>query len=153
MAKFTNAKFSSKTKFSFMKKLWKLKSELIQRKSATIWSRIVCPHLLYPKPQRLKYTEIKFCLLFCMDVRLGLTLREEHRLKVFENMLLRRIFGPQMGRGNRGMEKTTYCGALRKALLFFSPDIFITTGSGSIIWGGGGGGGGLKNTLRQEKWL
>jgi hypothetical protein len=28
-----------------------------------------------------------------MDVKLGLTFREEHRLKVSENMALRRIFG------------------------------------------------------------
>jgi hypothetical protein len=31
-----------------------------------------------------------------MDVKLGsVTLREEHRLRVFENMVLRRIFGPK----------------------------------------------------------
>jgi hypothetical protein len=30
-----------------------------------------------------------------MDVRLGLTLREEHRLRIFENTVLRRIFGPE----------------------------------------------------------
>jgi hypothetical protein len=28
-----------------------------------------------------------------MGVNLGLTLREEHRLRVFENRMLRRIFG------------------------------------------------------------
>jgi hypothetical protein len=27
----------------------------------------------------------------------SLTLREEHRLRIFENMVLRRIFGPKMG--------------------------------------------------------
>jgi hypothetical protein len=30
-----------------------------------------------------------------MGAKLGLTLREEHRLRVFENSLLRRIFGPE----------------------------------------------------------
>jgi hypothetical protein len=30
-----------------------------------------------------------------MGVKLGLTLREEHRLRVFENRMLRRIFGPK----------------------------------------------------------
>jgi hypothetical protein len=30
-----------------------------------------------------------------MGVKLGLTLREEHRLKVFENRVLMRIFGPK----------------------------------------------------------
>jgi hypothetical protein len=28
-----------------------------------------------------------------MGVKLGLTLREEHRLRVFENRVLRRVFG------------------------------------------------------------
>jgi hypothetical protein len=33
-----------------------------------------------------------------MCVKLGsLTLREEHRMSVFENMVLRRIFGPKRG--------------------------------------------------------
>jgi hypothetical protein len=42
-----------------------------------------------------------------MGVKLGLlTLREEHRLRVFENRVLRRIFGCK-GRGNRAVEKTT----------------------------------------------
>ena len=35
------------------------------------------------------------------------TLSEERRLRVFENKVMRRIFGPKMGRGNRGMETTT----------------------------------------------
>jgi hypothetical protein len=36
------------------------------------------------------------CLLFCMGVKLmSLTLREEHRLRVFETRGLRRIFGPK----------------------------------------------------------
>jgi hypothetical protein len=30
-----------------------------------------------------------------MGVKLGLTLREEHRLTVFENRVLRRMFGPK----------------------------------------------------------
>jgi hypothetical protein len=30
-----------------------------------------------------------------MSVKLGLTLREEHRLRMFENRMLRRIFGPK----------------------------------------------------------
>jgi hypothetical protein len=32
----------------------------------------------------------------------SLTLREEHRLKVFENAVLRRIFGPKRGEGTGG---------------------------------------------------
>jgi hypothetical protein len=30
-----------------------------------------------------------------MDVKLGFTLREEHRLRVFEKRVLRRTFGPK----------------------------------------------------------
>jgi len=30
-----------------------------------------------------------------MGAKLGLSLREEHRLRVFENRVLRRIFGPR----------------------------------------------------------
>jgi len=37
----------------------------------------------------------------------SLTLREERRLRVFENRVLRRVFGPKVGRDNRGMEKIT----------------------------------------------
>jgi hypothetical protein len=41
-----------------------------------------------------------------MGVRLSLTLREEHRLRVFENRVLRRIFGPKRDEV-MGVEKTT----------------------------------------------
>jgi hypothetical protein len=34
-------------------------------------------------------------------------LREERRLRVFENRALRRIFGPERDELNRGVEKTT----------------------------------------------
>jgi hypothetical protein len=36
---------------------------------------------------------------------LSRTLREERKLRVFENMVLRRIFGPRFGRRNGGMEE------------------------------------------------
>ena len=36
----------------------------------------------------------------------SLTLREERKLRVFENMVLRRIFGPRRDEGNGGMEET-----------------------------------------------
>ena len=41
----------------------------------------------------------------------SLTLSEERRLRLFENRVLRRIFGLKMGRSNREMETTTYYGA------------------------------------------
>jgi hypothetical protein len=33
-------------------------------------------------------------------------LREEHRLRVLKNWLLRKMFHPKRGQGNRGLEKT-----------------------------------------------
>jgi hypothetical protein len=41
-----------------------------------------------------------------LGVKLGLlTLREEHRLRVFENGVLRRIFGPKRDEVTGGMEE------------------------------------------------
>jgi hypothetical protein len=37
----------------------------------------------------------------------SLTLREEHRLRVFENRVLRGIFGPKREKLARGLKKTT----------------------------------------------
>ena len=34
-------------------------------------------------------------MLFCVGVKLGLTLREEHRLRMFKNRVLRKIFDPE----------------------------------------------------------
>jgi hypothetical protein len=44
-------------------------------------------------------------VLFCMGVNLGLTIREEHRLKVFQNRVLRRIFGPKTDEVTGGWRK------------------------------------------------
>jgi hypothetical protein len=41
--------------------------------------------------------EIKLSLLTVISLRWPLTLREESRLRVFENRVLRRIFGPKRG--------------------------------------------------------
>jgi hypothetical protein len=37
----------------------------------------------------------------------SLTLREERRLRVFENRVLSRVFGSKRGPGDRGMKKVT----------------------------------------------
>jgi hypothetical protein len=42
----------------------------------------------------------------------SLTLKEEQRLKVFENRVLRNIFEPKRDKVNRGVEKTAYIRAL-----------------------------------------
>jgi len=41
----------------------------------------------------------------------SLTLREERKLRVFENMVLRRIFGPRRDDVTGGMDETAYRGA------------------------------------------
>jgi hypothetical protein len=46
-------------------------------------------------------------LLFYMGVKVSATLREEHRLRVFGNRVLRGIFVLQEGGSNKSLEKTT----------------------------------------------
>jgi hypothetical protein len=56
-----------------------------------------------------------------MGVKLGLlTLREEHRLRVFENRVLRGIFGPKRDEGT-GQWRKLHSGELHN--LYSSPDI------------------------------
>jgi hypothetical protein len=60
---------------------------------ATIHSRILCP-LVCNKNIKLRiYKTIILSVVLCGCETWSLTLREEHRLRVFENKLLRRIFG------------------------------------------------------------
>jgi hypothetical protein len=47
------------------------------------------------KKKSLKHYKQHFFLFYFMGVKLDLTLREKHRLRVFENRVLRRIFGPK----------------------------------------------------------
>jgi hypothetical protein len=43
-----------------------------------------------------------------MGVKLGLTLREKHRLRVFDNRVLRRISGPKRDEVIKDWTKTAY---------------------------------------------
>jgi hypothetical protein len=63
----------------------------------------------------------------------SLTLREEHRLKVFENSVLRGIFGPKIGEVTGGRRKL-YNEELNK--LHSSPSIIIMLKSRSMRWAG-----------------
>ena len=60
-----------------------------------------------------KNLKIKTCKTIILPVVLfggetwSLTLREECRLRVFENRVLRRIFGPKKDEVNKGVKKTT----------------------------------------------
>jgi hypothetical protein len=50
---------------------------------------------LLSKNKKLTCTKVQLYSLFCVGVKLGLlTLREERRLRMSENRVLRRIFGP-----------------------------------------------------------
>ena len=58
---------------------------------AIIWCRIFCLPNCYPKIYR---TIILPVVLYGCETW-SLTLREERKVRVFENMVLRRIFGPR----------------------------------------------------------
>jgi hypothetical protein len=52
--------------------------------------------LLHKKVKiKIHETTISYYLLFCMGIEVRPLPKEEHRLKVLENMVLRRIFGPK----------------------------------------------------------
>jgi hypothetical protein len=62
----------------------------------------------------------------------SLTLREEHRLRVFENRLLRRIFGPK--REEDGLWRKLHNDELH--CLYSSPNIVRVIKSGRMRWAG-----------------
>jgi hypothetical protein len=63
----------------------------------------------------------------------SLTVREEHRLRVFENRVLRRIFGPTRGEVT-GEWRKLHNGELH--ILYSSPDIIRQIKSGRMRWAG-----------------
>jgi len=63
-------------------------------------------------------------------------LREEHRLRVFENRVLRRIFGPK--REEDGSWRKLHNDELHS--LYSSPNIVRVIKSGRMWWAGHGGG-------------
>jgi hypothetical protein len=60
-----------------------------------------------------------------------LSLREEHRLRVFENRVLRRIFGPKTD-GVTGEQRKVHIGELHN--LYSSPDIIRQIKSRRMTW-------------------
>jgi hypothetical protein len=63
----------------------------------------------------------------------SLSLREEHRLRVFENRVLRRIFGPKRGKVT-GEWRKLHSRKLHN--LYSSPDIIKQTKSRRMRWAG-----------------
>jgi hypothetical protein len=68
-----------------------------------------------------------------MGVKLGLTLRKEHRLRAFENSVLRRIFGPKREEETRELRKL-HNEELRD--LYSSPSIIRIIKSRRMRWAG-----------------
>jgi hypothetical protein len=66
---------------------------------------LVCSSLLYRNIKIKIYRTIILPLLYGCETW-SYALREDHRLRVFENRVLRRIFGPKRDEVT-GMEKTT----------------------------------------------
>jgi hypothetical protein len=62
-----------------------------------------------------------------------LTLREEHRLRVFENRVLRRLFGPKRDEAT-GEWRTVHSGELHN--LYSLPDIIRQIKSRRMMWAG-----------------
>jgi hypothetical protein len=63
---------------------------------AIIRHRICCLPVCYPKTSRLQtHRALNFPLVFYGCETWSLTFREERRLGMFENRVLRRIFGPK----------------------------------------------------------
>jgi hypothetical protein len=58
--------------------------------------KILVAYNLISKNLKIKYTKLGILpVVLCRCETWSLTLREEHRLRVFENTVLRRIFGPK----------------------------------------------------------
>jgi hypothetical protein len=74
----------------------------------------------------------------------SLTLRKEHRLRVFENRVLRRIFGPKRDEVTGGCRKVH-----NEELhgLYYSPNIVRVIKARRMRWAGHGGGEGAYNIL------
>jgi hypothetical protein len=79
------------------------------------------------------YKTVILPAVLCGSETLSLILREEHRLRVFENRVLRRIFGPkgaEVTGGWRKLHNEVLCN------LFSSPSMIKTTASRGIRWAG-----------------
>jgi len=54
-----------------------------------------CLTVFFPNIQILRYTYLQFCLLFPLGDTWSLTFKEEPKMRVFKNRVLRKIFRPK----------------------------------------------------------
>ena len=83
--------------------------------------RIFCLPVCYPKIKNSDIRTIILPVVFCECETWSLTLREERRLGMFENRVLRRVFGPKRD-GVVGEWRKLHNEELND--LYFSPSIF-----------------------------
>jgi hypothetical protein len=93
--------------------------------------RSFCLPVCYVKMSRLKYTK-QFYFLLCMGMKPGLS-REEHRLKVFHNRVLRKIFGSKWDELTRDLRKLHN---EEISSLYSSPNIIKMIKSRRMRWAG-----------------
>ena len=101
---------------------------------AVIWSRIFCLPVCYPNIKiKLHRTIILPVILHACETW-SLTMREERRLRVFENRVLKRIFGPKRDEGTGGVEKKLHNEELND--LYCSPSIVpvIKSRKMRLVW-------------------
>jgi hypothetical protein len=100
---------------------------------ATIQTKIFCLPVSYKKKLKIKIykTVILQVVLYGCET-LSLISREEHRLRVFENRVLRRIFGPK--REEDGSWRKLHNDELHN--LYSSPNIFGVIKSRRMRWAG-----------------
>ena len=79
------------------------------------------------------YRNIIFLVVLCGCETWLLTLREEHRLRVFENRVLRGMFGPKRGEITGEWRKLHY---QELKDLYSSPNILRVIKSTRMIWSG-----------------
>jgi len=74
---------------------------------AIIWCRIFFSYSVLSKNIKIKIYRPIILSVLCRFETWSLALREEHRLKVFDSRVLRKIFRPKEGQSKRTVEKTT----------------------------------------------
>ena len=78
---------------------------LIRANHDSLWTCQACRHIYFPLPDNINLSTRNSLLFFYGCETWSLTLREERRLRVSENRVLRRIFGPKRNEVKREWRK------------------------------------------------